>query len=105
MKDYTRIIFLLVVLLLLASGLAACGSAATTAPTATAEVTRGPRLTPTATEEGSDETASSDSPQDADTAEETQQDAACIDCHTNAETLQALAVEEESTESLSTGEG
>lgn len=105
MKDYTRIIFLSAVLLLIASGLAACGGAATTAPTVTAEVTRGPRLAPTATEEGPDETASSDSPQEADTTEDAPQDEACINCHTNAETLQALAVDEEPTESLSTGEG
>lgn len=105
MKDHTRILFISVVLLLIVSGLAACGDAATAAPTATAEVTRGPRLTPTATEEEPIESASSDTSQDADTAEDTPQDAACINCHTDAETLQALAVDEEPAESLSTGEG
>lgn len=39
------------------------------------------------------------------TVEPMDPDAACVDCHTNQETLVALAVEEEDSESLSSGEG
>jgi hypothetical protein len=39
------------------------------------------------------------------TAEAMDPDAACIDCHTNQETLMALAVEPVDAESLSSGEG
>ncbi len=39
------------------------------------------------------------------TTEPMDPDAACVDCHTNQETLMALAVEPADTESLSSGEG
>ncbi|MDH5373200.1 MAG: hypothetical protein OEX97_09675 [Acidimicrobiia bacterium] len=39
------------------------------------------------------------------TTEPMDPDAACVDCHTNKDTLTALAVEPADTESLSSGEG
>jgi hypothetical protein len=81
---------------MLGLSLGACSPASETAvPTADAH-------TPTAT----DEPPATATPEPTQTPEPIAEvDAACIACHSNAETLQALAVDEGPVESLSSGEG
>jgi hypothetical protein len=104
LKQTIRLLSVLATLLLLGA-LSACGGPSSMEPTMTAEVTRGPRLTPTATQSQPTEEASSASQQDGDGVEQAAADEACLTCHADAELLQTLAVEEEPTESLSSGEG
>ena len=81
----------------LGAGLAGCsddGTAASESTVAAIEVTTTTAPAPTTTVAAATPTTEPMDP-----------DAACIDCHTNQETLIALAVEPADTESLSTGEG
>jgi len=105
----------LAILLIGAVALAGCGSASgdlTPTPATVAEVATALAMQRAAqdeaapTEQGAepaDEPTSTPAPA-ADTPPETASESACIDCHTDAETLKVLAVEEV-TESLSEGEG
>ena len=85
--------------------LSACSNQAATEPIVPTEVTRGPRLTPTATNSALTDDATPEAQQDVTTAGQSNKDEACLSCHANAEMLQTLAVEEEPVESLSSGEG
>ena len=91
--------------LLALGALSACSGQSAIEPTATAQTTRGPRLTPTLTETAPVEDGTPEVQSDTTATEQTSQDDACLTCHADAETLQVLAVEEEPAESLSSGEG
>lgn len=106
----TRLAVGLGVLLLAALLLAACGGAATPAPTPVPPTAT--PVPPTQTPEPSPTLAPTETPEPEPTATEAPTAAAvsvdstnCVTCHTSEETLQALAVEEAPAEALSEGEG
>jgi PBP1b-binding outer membrane lipoprotein LpoB len=108
----TGVAMLLGLLLLLALVLAGCGGEPTAAPpepTEVAAVTSEPTAAPTEPPTPTDiptEPPPTDTPLPTDTpTPEPIDDSGCITCHTDEETLKALATEEEAPEVESEGEG